>query len=238
MEVHNVKGNNGFRLSLKGDAFNALASDFDQMLRKTLNTMISKETEEAEITAKVKISLTSGYAPDTEQHAYAAERETFIPKFTHKVTLLMNTKDEKSGFTGGSDYELVWDKDQGDYFMRPIKESGNSSQTSLFESQGADGEDEDAEAEEGTDTTEHFDSQPYESGEEAETDSIIGECVIVQKCNVCCKFCEVREGCEIICQRMDSCPFAKGIAAVEQDAAPEGEPVGDDYGYASPGEDA
>lgn len=118
-----------YALTLDSDAFNALKSDFNQILRSTLNNMIQKEGEKSEVKISLKITLTEGVAPDLEESKYEAEREVIIPKFEHKVSSVMQYKDEKSGFVGGAEYELVWDKDKCDYVMRPIK----SNQIDLFE---------------------------------------------------------------------------------------------------------
>lgn len=118
-----------YALTLDSDAFNALKSDFNQILRSTLNNMIQKEGEKAEVKISLKITLTEGMAPDLQEVKYEAEREIIIPKFEHKVSSVMQYKDEKSGITGGAEYELVWDKDAVAYVMRPIK----NAQMDLFE---------------------------------------------------------------------------------------------------------
>lgn len=118
-----------YALTLDSDAFNALKSDFNQILRSTLNNMLQKEGEKAEVKIALKITLTEGMAPDLQEVRHEAEREIIIPKFEHKVSSVMQYKDEKSGITGGAEYELVWDKDAMAYVMRPIK----NAQMDLFE---------------------------------------------------------------------------------------------------------
>lgn len=118
-----------YALTLDSDAFNALKSDFNQILRSTLNNMLQKEGEKAEVKIALKITLTEGMAPDLQEVRHEAEREIIIPKFEHKVSSVMQYKDEKSGITGGDEYELVWDKDVVAYVMRPIK----NAQMDLFE---------------------------------------------------------------------------------------------------------
>jgi len=142
-----------YRLSLDSEAFNGLKTDFNQMLRRTLSTMIQKEGEKAELKISLKINLTQGFAPDLEEHRHEAEREVIIPKFEHKVTTVMSYKDEKSGILGGAEYELVWDKDKSDYVMRPIKDA----QLTLF-----DESDESDELEDNLDD----DSEEYEGSED------------------------------------------------------------------------
>lgn len=136
-----------YALTLDSDAFNSLKSDFNQLLRQTLSMMLQKEGEKAELKLSLKITLTQGAVPDLEEHRYAAEREVIFPKFEHKISSVMQYKDEKSGFVGGTEYELVWDKEKCAYVMRPIKDA----QLSLFDEPEDDGyayegNDDDAEA--------------------------------------------------------------------------------------------
>lgn len=50
---------NDLPLSLKSDTFNALCSDFDQIIRSTLSGMEETEQDVAEVNVKVKITLGS-----------------------------------------------------------------------------------------------------------------------------------------------------------------------------------
>lgn len=114
-------------LTLDSEAFNALKSDFNQMLRKTLTTMLQKEGEVADVKITLKITLVKMDTPEGDEGEPG--RELIIPKFEHKITAQMAYKDEKSGSVGGIDYELVFDKDKGEYIMRKIK----GAQRSLFD---------------------------------------------------------------------------------------------------------
>jgi hypothetical protein len=118
-----------YELTLESDAFNALKSDFNMLLRKTLSTMIQKEGEKAELKLSLKITLTQGETRDLDEVRYEAQREVILPKFEHKISTVMQYKDEKSGFVGGAEYELVWDRAKGAYVMRPIKDG----QMNLFD---------------------------------------------------------------------------------------------------------
>lgn len=102
-----------YELTLESDAFNALKSDFNMLLRKTLSTMIQKEGEKAELKLSLKITLTQGETRDLDEVRYEAQREVILPKFEHKISTVMQYKDEKSGFVGGAEYELVWDRAKG-----------------------------------------------------------------------------------------------------------------------------
>lgn len=119
---------NVWALTLSSDTFNALKSDFDQVLRKTLTNMENKDSEQAELTVKLKISLTKDEAPNFDSLDRDAKREVVKPKFDHKVSSVMQIKDEQTGTLGGN-YELVWDGELGQYVMKEIKDG----QYSLFD---------------------------------------------------------------------------------------------------------
>ena len=121
-------GNNYFELNLEGDAFNALKSDFNSMLRQVLHSMEQKEAEDGTLNIKLDISLLKENVQDFDAEHEGAEREIIIPKFKHNVTSTITYKDKKSGFLGGN-FELVWDKTTGSWILREI----TNGQTSLFD---------------------------------------------------------------------------------------------------------
>lgn len=123
--------NNVLTLTMESEAFNGLKTDFNQVLRRTLTNMERKESEQAELTVKLKISLEKDTAPDFREVRHRAERDIVRPTFTHKISSVMQIKCEKSGVLSG-DYELVWDEEIGDYIMRPIDDG----QLSLFDENG------------------------------------------------------------------------------------------------------
>jgi len=125
-----MQGNNVLALTMESEAFNGLKTDFNQVLRRTLTNMERKESEQAESTVKLKISLEKDTAPDFREVKYRAERDIVRPTFTHKISSVMQIKCEKSGVLSG-DYELIWDEERGDYVMRPIDDG----QTSIFDEQ-------------------------------------------------------------------------------------------------------
>jgi len=117
---------NDLPLSLKSNTFNCFCADFDSILRQTLRGMVETDQEVAEINCKMKITLTDDSAPDFSVRNQT--REITKPKFDHTITAVIQRKDKKSGSLSGP-YELVWDRDIGDYVMRPI----DNGQIDLFE---------------------------------------------------------------------------------------------------------
>lgn len=124
-------------VTIEGVAFNILRSDFNQILRQTLNNMIQKEGEKAEVKISLKIVLTQAFAPDPDDDDL--DRQILIPIFNHKVSSVMQYKEEKSGILGGVEYELIWDKEKREYVIRPIKDA----QLSLFNEEDPDVQEED-----------------------------------------------------------------------------------------------
>lgn len=117
------------KLSLKSDTFNALTSDFDQVLRATLSGMVETEQNTAEVNVKVKITLTPDSAPDYSVPGVAQQTRSITkPKFDHSVSSVIQRKENKSGSLAGN-YELVWDRETCTYVMRPI----DNGQMNLFD---------------------------------------------------------------------------------------------------------
>ena len=87
---------NDLPLSLKSDTFNALCSDFDQILRSTLNGMEETEQDVAEIAVKVKITLTPDSAPDFSVKGGQQTRSITKPKFDHAVSAVIQKKEKKT----------------------------------------------------------------------------------------------------------------------------------------------
>ena len=126
-----MKAQNIYPLSLNGDTFNALKSDYDAMLRQTLTKMEDLKVEDATITVKVAVTLEKDQARDFQANGYDAMRDIVKLTFKHEISTVMQVKDKKSGSLGGT-MELVWDQELGQYVMRPI----DNGQTTLFDQPG------------------------------------------------------------------------------------------------------
>lgn len=122
--------NKVYPMSLNGDTFNALKCDFDQMLRKLLSGIEKFECEEATLNIKVGVKLEKDQARDFEVHEYEAMRDIVKPTFKHEISSAMQVKDKKTGSLSGN-YELVWDRDSGQYVMRNIDDG----QVTLFDTE-------------------------------------------------------------------------------------------------------
>lgn len=118
--------NSNYKLNIDGEAFSSMREDFNKILKRTVNNMETKGSNNAEITIKLKIELVPDFLPPTSSDDEG--RAILKPKFEHKVSSVMNTKFEESGASKG-DYELVWDENAQDYIARPV----GSYQVSIFD---------------------------------------------------------------------------------------------------------
>ena len=116
-----------YPLSLNGDTFNALKSDFEQMLRQLLTEMEKRDSEDATMTVKLNVELKKDQARDYLCNGYDGTRDITKPSFKHEISTVMQVKNKKTGSLGGN-YELVWDKDLMQYVMREI----DNGQISMF----------------------------------------------------------------------------------------------------------
>jgi len=118
-----------YPLSLEGDTFNALKTDFDIMLRQLLTEMEKWESEEATISIKVVVGLEKSQERDFSILDYEAYKDITIPSFRHEISTVMQAKNKTSGRLE-SNMKLVWDKEACQYVMKKIDDG----QATLFDS--------------------------------------------------------------------------------------------------------
>lgn len=99
-----------YNINICSDIFSGLRNDFDDMLKKTISKMLSKQCDGADVTIKLGISLTETGNENKAQ---------FTPIFRHKVSTVMNIKDEKCGGFSGR-YTLFYDSVNDEYAIREI----------------------------------------------------------------------------------------------------------------------
>ncbi len=122
---------NAYPLSLNGDTFNALKSDYDQMLRKMISMMQYTGAEDGVLTVKVDVHLEKDQVRDLAADQSGSLLDVVKPTFKHCIKSVIQAKDQKSGSLGGKEY-LVWDEELGDYVLR----TPDNGQTSMFDEDG------------------------------------------------------------------------------------------------------
>lgn len=132
-------------LNIDSKVFSSMKESFNAMLKSTLMSMEKYKSNEAKITITLGIDLVDSHVQDTTRPQYYAERDVIIPTFQHKVTSAISIKDEIKGKTGGTGYELVYDRDTRSYYMIASKDYN---QISMFDADQATLPEEQAEASE------------------------------------------------------------------------------------------
>jgi len=117
-------------INLDSNAFAAMKSDFNTILKRTLGNMQLKESNEATMTLKLNITLDEVDVRDFDAQYDSATKKVIKPTFVHKVSSVMQIKSEESGSFKG-EYELVWDDETQEFVMRPIYDG----QTSIFDTE-------------------------------------------------------------------------------------------------------
>ena len=90
--------------------------------------MVDKDSLFGSLTIKVDIELTPVDVPNFDPSVRGDTRQVLSPKLSHKVSSVMQIKDETKGVSKYDDYELALDEKLGVYVLKPIA----SAQQSIF----------------------------------------------------------------------------------------------------------
>lgn len=172
-------------LSIHGETFNALKYDFDAALRGLVGMMIAKGSEEAKLAIGIKITFAKDHAPDDSIKDYPAQRDVVLPKFEHKIKTTITINEQREGFLGGTNYELVFDENEG-YVLRKIQNLENR----LFDPDNMDEVEDETETEE-ADTAEDVCAARADLS-----------CDIATECGRCCDGCEKIDICTQVCDKV------------------------------------
>ena len=102
-------------LSIESDCFAQMRQKFDEMLQRTLASMIRRESDEAALTLKLHLRL--------DHTSDELQRAVIRPDITHKITSAITVKDDLSGKVPG-DYELMYDAGSERYLLRELPPDG------------------------------------------------------------------------------------------------------------------
>ena len=107
-----------YELLITDDIFTGLRTNFNMILRKTLFTMQSKDSDGGEINLKLKIALNHNIL-EFDNNVFGKEMKEYInPSFEHKITSSIHIKDETSGKICGK-YELI--SENGMYYIQELE---------------------------------------------------------------------------------------------------------------------
>lgn len=106
-------------LTLNADTFNAFKQDFDRMLRALLARMEEWDSDEATISAKMKITMDTAWEPDWASKDPDATVPVKKPIFEHDISTTLQVKSKQHGSLV-VDKKLVWDKALQEYTLEDI----------------------------------------------------------------------------------------------------------------------
>ena len=106
-------------ISIYSDAFEKLREDFDKLMQQTIYNMKEKGSTAAAVSVKIDIDLEKTFAPVELPDGTRSTRDVYLPKFTHKVSSVMNIKEETKG-AYEEECELMWDPARQKFMLVPI----------------------------------------------------------------------------------------------------------------------
>ena len=106
-------------ISLTSAAFTGLRADFEAVLSRTLSSMQQQGVDSAAVKLNLKIDFRHATANNPRVDGLDATRDMIMPEFEHKVTSILQTKDEAVGKQAGN-FELVFDSERQSYVIREV----------------------------------------------------------------------------------------------------------------------
>nr|DAO80778.1 MAG TPA: hypothetical protein [Caudoviricetes sp.] len=112
-------------------AFESMRHDTDRVLQKLLKNMVEKGSFDGSINIKIDIKFMQEYIVNNDITSSEETRKILIPAFTHKVSSVMQIKEEAKGGVSYEGMEMVFDEESGEYVIKPV---ANTTQRSVFDS--------------------------------------------------------------------------------------------------------
>lgn len=107
-------------LHISDSAFDGMREDADHVLQRLIKNMVEKDSLEGKVTITIDVTLEQEFIPNRDPEIEGETRRVLTPKLSHKVGSVMQIKNEVKGDKNCDGSELVWDKEKGEYVLRPI----------------------------------------------------------------------------------------------------------------------
>jgi len=117
-------------LHISDAAFDGMRENADRVLQSLLKNMIEKGSLEGKVTIGIDVSLSQEFIPNRDPSIDGETRRVLTPKLSHKVSSVMQIRNETKGEKNYDGMELVWDEDEKEYVMKPI---ANTEQMTIFD---------------------------------------------------------------------------------------------------------
>ncbi len=93
-------------IEMNSTVFQKMRTDFDRLLSRTIRCLLEKNSSTATVSLKLDIELERITLID--EHSDTGTKEVITPRFSHKVSSVMQIKQEEKGASDGM-YELTFD---------------------------------------------------------------------------------------------------------------------------------
>ena len=107
-------------LHIDDETFRKMRIDADQVLQKLLKNMAEKGSLDGKITINIDISFTEETVQNKDSNIEGDIRMVYTPKFQHKVSSVLQIKNEQKGDMNCDGMEMVYDELKKEYVLRPI----------------------------------------------------------------------------------------------------------------------
>lgn len=113
-------------LHFADESFEPIVQDAERVLQKLLKNMVEKGSSDGSLTIKVDIEMVQDVIQNFDPSIEGETRKVIKPKLSHKVSSMLQIKDESKGSMNTDGYELVWDEDLEEYVLKPIVQQQRS----------------------------------------------------------------------------------------------------------------
>lgn len=117
-------------LHINDATFASMREGADLVIQRLVKSMVEKESTSGSVTIKIDLTLVPDIVDNMDPDIDGDTRKILKPKITHRINSVMQIKDEEKGGVNYDGMELVYDKQFGEYVMRPI---ANTYQRSIFD---------------------------------------------------------------------------------------------------------
>lgn len=107
-------------LHIDDETFRKMRIDADQVLQKLLKNMAEKGSLDGKITINIDISFTEETVQNKDSNIEGDIRVVHTPKSQHKVSSVLQIKNEQKGDMNCDGMEMVYDELKKEYVLRPI----------------------------------------------------------------------------------------------------------------------
>lgn len=120
-------------IGLTDECFDSMRSNADVVLQRLIANMVEKGSYAGTMTIKIDVEFLTEFIDDYDQYGEpCGGHDALKPVFRHKISSVMQIKDDKRGQSYSKLLELHYDDETGKYILVPIK---GAQQMNLFEAQ-------------------------------------------------------------------------------------------------------